>query len=102
MRVIVFFDLPTKSKKQKKLYTQFRRFLLNDGYDMLQYSVYSRICQNSDSADTHCKRITDIAPKKGSVRVMQVTNKQYADMKIITGTQTIQEKTINHQQLTLF
>lgn len=43
MRILVFFDLPVVKKKERKIYSQFRRFLLNDGYDMIQYSVYSRL-----------------------------------------------------------
>jgi CRISPR-associated protein Cas2 len=43
MRLLVFFDLPMVTKAEKRAYVQFRKFLLNDGYDMIQWSVYGRI-----------------------------------------------------------
>jgi len=53
MRLIVFFDLPVVKKEDRKGYTQFRKFLLKDGYDMVQFSVYSRICNGQESVNKH-------------------------------------------------
>lgn len=102
MRMLVMFDLPTDSKESKKYYTDFRKFLLRDGYDMLQFSVYSRICANLDSVDKHLKRLHYAAPKKGAVRVITVTNKQYGDAVIVTGERKSREKRINEAQISLF
>lgn len=88
MRVLVFFDLPVVSKKDRKAYAEFRRFLINDGYAMLQFSVYSRITQNHDDAQKHIKRLCGNLPPKGSVRVMQVTEKQFNSMIILVGDET--------------
>ena len=96
------FDLPTESKENKKDYTDFRKFLLRDGYDMLQFSIYSRICPNLDSVHTHTKRLRHIAPRKGAVRVITVTNKQFAEAEILTGERKYQEKKITEAQLLLF
>lgn len=96
------FDLPVETKKNKRVYTEFRRFLLHDGYDMLQFSVYSRICTNSDQAEVHIKRLKLWAPRRGSVRVLLITNKQFADALILTGAKKPQEKRINDAQLLLF
>ena len=41
MRTIVFFDLPTVYLKDKKNYIKFRKYLLSEGFIMLQESVYS-------------------------------------------------------------
>ena len=57
MRMLVFFDLPMVSKAEKRAYTVFRRFLLNDGYDMIQFSVYGRILNGSDAVDKHMRRL---------------------------------------------
>ncbi len=102
MRILVMFDLPVKTKRNKFDYTLFRRFLINDGYDMIQFSVYSRLCQNLDQAQTHMKRLKMWAPRKGAVRVLLITNKQFADAKILTGQKKYQEKIINEKQLLLF
>lgn len=92
MRVLVLFDLPVASKKDRKAYAAFRKFLINDGYDMLQFSVYSRITQNHDDAQKHIARISRNLPPKGSVRVMQVTEKQYNSMLVLVGERTSTEK----------
>lgn len=96
------FDLPTESKESKKYYTDFRKFLLRDGYDMIQFSVYSRICANLDAVDKHLKRLKHVAPEKGAVRVLTLTNKQYGDAVIVTGERKRQEKGINEAQISLF
>ena len=85
MRIMVFFDLPVKTKKQRKHYCDFLKFLINDGYLMLQYSVYSRMVRNHDDAQKHVLRIKANLPPEGSVRVMTVTEKQYAAMEILVG-----------------
>ena len=91
MRILVLFDLPVASKKDRKAYSKFRKYLINDGYDMLQFSVYSRITQNHDDAAKHIARLKGNLPPKGSVRVMQITEKQYNSMLILVGEKTATE-----------
>lgn len=100
MRILVFFDLPVTTKKERHLATAFRNFLLNDGYYMLQYSVYARLCNSVENANQHFARLTKEAPKGGSVRCMIITEKQYANMKIICGQRTQQEKPVEFYQMT--
>lgn len=102
MRILVFFDLPTTTKDHKRAYTVFRRFLIKDGYDMLQWSVYSRIANGIDDAQTHLKRLQNNLPKTGAIRCMQVSEKQFAGMKILVGTKSYQEKKVNENQFLLF
>ena len=102
MRIIVFFDLPVVKKKERKVYAQFRRFLLNDGYDMIQYSVYSRLCNGIDMTNKHIKRLSSSLPGKGSVRCLTVTEKQYGEMKFLVGNPTVKEKKVKREQLSLF
>lgn len=101
MRLIVFFDLPTTSVAFKRAYTVFRRFLIQDGYDMLQWSVYARIINGEDMAEKHLARLAANLPKKGSVRCMKVSEKQYAGMKLMVGQLTSREK-MGSQQFLLF
>jgi CRISPR-associated protein Cas2 len=91
MRVLVFYDLPIKTRKDKKIYRHFRRRLIRNGYHMIQYSVYSKILNNRDAAKNHIKFIERNAPQKGNVRLMMVTEKQYAYIKIIVGGKTYLE-----------
>ena len=102
MRSIVIFDLPVKTKKERRLATQFRKALLDDGFEMLQFSVYTRICQNRDNADTHLNRIKRVAPGKGSIRFLMITENQYADMKVVTGEKNAQETKVTQEQLSFF
>ena len=91
MRVLVMFGLPTGTKKDRKAYAYFRKRLINDGFSMLQYSVYSRITRNHDDARKYIQRVKTYLPPKGSVRIMQVTEKQYNSMLILVGETTATE-----------
>lgn len=102
MRLIVFFDLPVVKKEDRKAYSTFRRFLLNDGYVMIQFSVYSRIVNGTEGAIKHIKRLKNNLPSKGSVRYLQITEKQYAEMKFLVGSAKKQEEKINSSQLNVF
>lgn len=91
--LFVFFDLPVKTKKERRDATRFRKFLVNDGYDMMQLSVYTRVCRGQDAAEKHLTRVTKNLPPKGSVRSLQVTEKQFGRMKLLVGVPTRQEQT---------
>lgn len=102
MRMMVFFDLPTVTKSERRAYTLFRRFLLNDGYDMIQFSIYGRILNGNDAEEKHMKRLLVNLPPEGSIRVLTVTEKQYAGMKLLVGMPLFQEKQVNANQIVLF
>ena len=102
MRLMVFFDLPVVAKADRRAYTLFRRFLLNDGYDMLQFSVYGRILNGIDAEKKHMQRLIQNLPPAGSVRVLSVTEKQFASMKLLVGLPLFQEKQVNAAQMLLF
>lgn len=92
MRAIILFDLPTETKENRRDATRFRNYLLDDGFDMLQYSVYTRICPDRDNAEMHLSRIKQVAPDSGSIRMLMLTENQFTNMKIISGEKTTQEK----------
>ena len=95
MRLILMFDLPTTSKKEIKVYTKFRKYLIENGYIMMQYSVYCKIFANREAATQHIKILKRNTPTKGQIRIMLVTEKQYANIEIIVGGKSIQEETVN-------
>lgn len=80
-----FFDLPVGSKAQRKAAAGFRRHLKSDGFIMLQWSVYARLCRGEEASDKHATRLQAALPKEGSVRCLQVTDKQYARMRLLLG-----------------
>lgn len=102
MRILVFFDLPVATKAQRRVATQFRKFLVKDGYYMVQYSVYARICNGTDSVETHKKRLKAGLPEKGSVRMLVVTERQYNAIEILVGTEKFHDKPQEFEQLMLF
>lgn len=85
MRLLVMFDMPVTNQKLRKIAANFRRFLLNDGYYMLQYSVYVRICSGNDAMDSHIHRLQSHIPEKGSIRLFKLTELQYENMLIMCG-----------------
>lgn len=102
MRVLIFFDLPVKTAKQRRIYRSFRKYLIKGGHQMLQYSVYSKILSNRDAAKNHIKNIEVNAPKNGNIRIMMVTEKQYANILIVTGSKTFQEKKVGVDPFIIF
>lgn len=84
--LMVFFDLPVKTKPQRRRATRFRQFLKKDGYVMLQLSVYARVCRGQDAVEKHVRRVRASLPKEGSVRTLQVTDRQYGRMELMLGT----------------
>ena len=85
MWVIVLFDLPNQSKSDHRQYARFRKNLMADGFVMLQYSVYSRHCASDESSEVHCRRVREILPPKGEVRILKVTEKQFERMQVYHG-----------------
>jgi CRISPR-associated protein Cas2 len=102
MRLLVFFDLPVVTREERRAYTLFRRFLINDGYDMIQFSIYGRILNGNDALEKHMKRLVDNLPSEGSIRCLSVTEKQYASMKLLIGMPLFQEKALKTDQMLLF
>ena len=102
MRLLLFFDLPMVTKTEKRAYGQFRRFLLNDGYDIIQWSVYGRLLHGRDAETKHLQRLRPNLPPAGSVRCMTITERQYAGIQLLIGAPKFQEKTVTAAQLLLF
>lgn len=101
MWLFVFFDLPTSTKSERKAASQFRNRLIKDGFIMMQFSIYCRICKGDGYLLKHQERIKSQLPKKGHIRMLQITDKQYERMEILVGTQKTEEK-IGTKQLLLF
>lgn len=81
---------------------RFRKFLLGDGYVMLQFSVYMRICRGQDMVDAHLHRLEGHLPVRGCVRALQVTDQQYARMKFLVGGKGLHEEPIEAAPLLEF
>ncbi|NLY08266.1 MAG: CRISPR-associated endonuclease Cas2 [Spirochaetales bacterium] len=85
MRVLVFFDLPVETSRQRSEYAKFRRSLIKDGYLMKQESVYSKLVLNPQTAKLAINRIKTNLPKEGLVQALIVTEKQFASIQTLLG-----------------
>lgn len=85
MWIIAMFDLPTETKVQRHNAQQFRKLLMQDGFHMLQFSVYARPCPSPENAAVHDTRVTAWIPEEGQVRLLIVTDQQFARMKVFHG-----------------
>lgn len=101
MWVLVFFDLPTETKKERKAAADFRKKLLKDGFSMFQFSIYVRHCASKENAEVHIKRVKRALPELGHVGILCITDKQFGDIEIFFGKKEQAPPSIG-QQLELF
>lgn len=102
MRLLVMFDLPMDNNIEKKEYRHFRKFLIKNGFLMLQYSIYIRICTNQDMANNYMAKIEKNIPPDGAIRGLIITEKQYEKMKIFLGDKSKNEKLITDKRIIIF
>ena len=99
MRMICMFDLPTETEDERRSYRKFRKDLMKEGFVMMQFSVYVRTCPTREWSNRLEKRIQKITPKKGNVRLLAVTEKQYEDMKLLVGSKSSEEEALGVERL---
>ncbi|MHB1842178.1 MAG: CRISPR-associated endonuclease Cas2 [Sulfobacillus sp.] len=99
--ILTLFDLPTESKEDKRAYRDFRTGLLNDGFVMLQFSVYGRHCGSSENQKVHETRVRRSLPAGGEVRLLTITDQQFSRMKVFRG-RVRQATERAPEQITLF
>ena len=85
MRIMVLFDLPVLTDKQRRDYREFRKYLLKAGFFMMQESVYCKLVQNAGVADVVQESIRKNKPGEGLVQILRVTEKQFAKMEYVVG-----------------
>ena len=99
--LLVFFDLPTDTKKERKAASDFRKNLLADGFTMFQFSIYVRHCASRENADVHLRRVRAMLPQYGQVGCLTITDKQFTDIELYTCRKEV-EPNAPGQQLEMF
>lgn len=99
MRLLCFFDLPMETAQEKRTYLNFRKELIANGFEMLQFSVYYRTCPNRSFANKFYKRLQQSNLPAGNVRLLAVTEKQFSEMTLIVGGKTKQEEVVSDNKL---
>lgn len=101
MRLLCFFDLPMETNQEKRTYRNFRKELIANGFEMLQFSVYYRTCPNRSFANKFYKKLQKSQLPAGNVRLLAVTEKQFSEMVLIVGGKTRQEEVISDNKLVI-
>ena len=101
MWVLVFFDLPTDTRKHRKAYATFRKALMQDGFTMIQFSIYARHCASAQNAVVHVQRVKNMLPPEGNICIMTITDKQFGNMELFYGN-SVKQKQLSGVQLEIF
>lgn len=101
MWIMVLFDLPVIEKKERKEASDFRFFLLNNGFFMSQYSIYLKVLSGRDACEKYYRLIEKNLPNQGKVDILTITDRQYENIKSFIGKTSDQKKNPS-QQLLLF
>ena len=99
--VFIFYDLPTETKKDRRNFALFRKRLQQDGFSMLQYSIYVRHCNSRENAEVHQRRVKSFLPPKGEIIMFTLTDKQFGMMEFFKSARE-SRKPGTPQQLELF
>jgi len=97
--MFALFDLPVVTKQERKAYANFRKLLLDEGFGMLQYSVYARWYRSEESAEAERNLIRSRLPKDGQVRLLVVTDRQFGKMEVFYGKKRKKHEEPPHQLL---
>jgi CRISPR-associated protein Cas2 len=85
MWLLVMFDLPVTTKVERRHATKFREWLLDDGYEMSQFSIYMRFCAGKEQVDRRIRDIAKARPPKGQIHILSVTDRQFEQMVVFRG-----------------
>lgn len=85
MRLIIFYDLPSVTKKDRRIYHKFHKFLTGSGFVMMQESVYSKLVLNANNAKAIQQSVKEASPKEGLIQMMLITERQYENIEFIIG-----------------
>ncbi len=83
MWIMLMFDLPVGTKKQRNGASRFRNDLIEDGYQRIQWSVYARFCPTVQKAKRDGNAALAKLPPEGECRVLYLTDHQWHRMVVI-------------------
>lgn len=101
MWIFVMFDLPVTTREQARAATKFREFLLDEGFEKSQFSVYARFCNGKEQFETYMRRVESNLPDRGDVHILSFTDRQYENIVRFSGQRRRRQRK-NPDQLALF
>lgn len=99
VRLVCMFDLPSETKREMRDYRIFRKSLLENGFVMLQYSIYYRSLPNRSSLKKYESILKRLVPQGGNVRLLYVSEIQFQDMILLAGSRSRQEEIVGSNRL---
>ena len=99
VRLLCMFDIPMETKHKQKKYRIFRKALLENGFIMLQYSIYYRSLPNRSSLKKYETILKSKVPRSGNIRLLYVTETQFQDMLLLTGSRSQQEEIVGSKRM---
>lgn len=85
MRLLLFFDLPMITDKDRREYNRFHKFLIKNGFIMMQKSVYTKLVINNVTSAAVKQRVADNLPKAGIVELLEITENQFSKIEYLVG-----------------
>ena len=85
MRLMVFFDLPMLTDKDRREYNRFHKFLLKNGFIMMQKSVYTKLVINNVTSNAVKQRVRNNLPPEGTVELLEITENQFSKIEYLVG-----------------
>lgn len=101
MWIFVMFDLPVMTREQSRAATRFREFLLDEGFEKSQFSVYARFCNGKEQFEAYMRRIEANLPDSGDIHILTFTDRQYENIVRFSGQRRKRQRK-NPGQLALF
>ncbi len=86
MWILIMFDLPTETKQQRKAASEFRKYLISDGFTMFQFSIYVRNCASRENTEVHIRRVKKNLPVEGKICIISITERQFREILLFEGT----------------
>lgn len=80
MWLLILFDLPTETREERKIYSDFRKKIVKLGFTMYQFSIYWRHCSTLKNSDLYILRVKRLLPTKGNIAILRLTDKQFESM----------------------
>lgn len=99
MWMMVLFDLPVIEKQERKEAAKFRKFLLEEGFSMSQFSVYIKLLSGKEAVEQYTSKINNALPNQGKVDIICITDKQYENIISYSGRTKSKQKQVNKQYL---
>ena len=83
--ILLFFDLPCETKKQRRAYGAFRKFIRSNGYVFIQKSVYCKPVCSAGALKSELKKISAASPEEGNVVALPLGYSTFMRIKTISG-----------------